>query len=122
MDATGADNERELQSLFDEALPAIHRTLVLSYRFIPEEAEAFENTLRVWFGRMSRRLSGRRAVASDLREQLLFVTCKYARAFQIAKFRGIEPSHEEFTMTLARPPEEVALELLRRMETEARHV
>ena len=120
MDQTGSDQDRQLRCLFDEALPTIHSTLVLTYRFMPEEAEAFEDTLRVWFGRMARRLGSRAAPPSELREQLLFVMCKYARAFQIAKFRGIEPSQEEFTMTLARPPEEVALELLNRMQTESR--
>jgi hypothetical protein len=47
-----------------------------------------------------------------LRAQLLYVACKYARAFQIARFKGIEPVEEKFTMALAQTPEEVAAKLL----------
>lgn len=120
MDSIG--REDEIHALLDEALPVIHATLVSYYRFIEEEAEAFEDTLCVWFGRVARRLGTSRTPPSELREQLLFVACKYARAFQIAKFKGIEPAQEEFTMALARPPEEVAVELLNRLQMETTHV
>lgn len=122
MDEAGSDQDQQISSLFEDALPTIHATLVSYYRFMPEEAEAFQDTLYVWFNRMVRRLGSRRAPLHELREQLLFVMCKYARAFQIARFRGIEPAHEEFTMALARAPEEVTLELLSRIQTEPTHL
>ncbi len=122
MDGGRSDRDQEVYSIFDESLPVIHRTLVSYYRFVEEEAEAFEDTLCVWFHRVAQRLGNHRAAATELREQLLFVACKYARALQIAKFRGIEPAQEEFTLALARPSEEVALELLSRLQMETSHV
>jgi hypothetical protein len=98
-----------VRSVLDDTLPVVHRTLILYYRFIEEEAEAFEDVLTVWLRRLVRRLGGRAASREDLRDQLLFVSCKYARAFQIAKFKGLEPSQEAFTLALARSPEEVAI-------------
>jgi hypothetical protein len=100
------------RSVLNDTLPVVHRTLVLYYRFMEEEAEAFEDVLTVWFHRLARRLTGRAPSSQELREQLLFVSCKYARAFQIAKFRGLGPSQEEeLTLALARSPEEVAIAL-----------
>jgi hypothetical protein len=103
----------EIFSVFDEALPVIHATLVSFYRFMEEEAEAFEDTLLVWFERMARR-NAQKTPVSELRAQLLYVACKYARAFQIARFKGIEQAEEKFTMALAQTPEEVAAKLLNR--------
>lgn len=122
MNENGSARVAEVCAVFEETLPVIHVTLVSYYRFVPEEAEAFEETLGVWFYRVTRRLSGHRTPVPELRQQLLYVACKYARAFQIAKFRGIEPAQEEFTMVLARAPEEVALELLNRLEPETTNV
>lgn len=122
MDESASTREKESFDIFAEALPTIHDTLVAYYRFIEEEADAFENTLCVWFQRVARRLGACRTPPQELREQLIFVACKYARAFQIAKFRGIEPAQEDFTLALARPPEEVALELLSRLQMETSHV
>lgn len=110
-----AAGDEEIFSVFDEALPAIHATLVSFYRFMEEEAEAFEETLLVWFERMARRNASQKMPVAELRAQLLYVACKYARAFQIARFRGFAPAEEGFTMALARTPEEVALELLNRL-------
>jgi hypothetical protein len=107
-----AAGDAQIFSVFEEALPAIHATLVSFYRFMEEEAEAFEDTLLIWFERMARRNATQKIPVSELRAQLLYVACKYARAFQIARFKGIEPAEEKFTMALARAPEEVALELL----------
>ena len=121
MDDNGSARDAEVYAVFEETLPILHATLVSYYRFVPEEAEAFEDTLGVWFYRVTRRPGSRRTPVPELRQQLLYVACKYARAFQIAKFRGIEPAQEEFTMALARPPEEVALELLNRLEPETTH-
>jgi hypothetical protein len=102
----------QIDSVFEDSLPAIHATLVAFYRFMEEEAEAFENTLRVWFERMARRNANPQMPVAELRAQLVYVACKYARAFQIARFKTIEPSEENFTMALARAPEEVAADLL----------
>ncbi len=110
-----APGDEEILSVFDEALPVIHGTLVSFYRFMEEEAEAFEDTLRVWFERMARRNATQRTPVSELRAQLLYVACKYARAFQIARFKGIEPAEEKFTMALAQTPEEVAAGLLNKL-------
>ena len=99
-------------TVFQEALPLVHTVLVSYYRFMEEEAEAFEDTLCVWFHRLWRRSRGQQPNPQEFRSQLVFVACKYARAFQIAKYRGIEPEREQFTLMLARAPEEVALELL----------
>ena len=57
---------------------------------------------------MARRNASQKVPVSELRAQLLYVACKYARAFQIARFKGIEPAEETFTMALAQTPEEVA--------------
>jgi hypothetical protein len=97
---------------FEEALPVIHATLVSFYRLMEE---AFEETLRVWFERMARRNASLATPPDELKAQLLYVACKYARAFQIARYKGIEPADERFTMALAQTPEEVAHELLRRI-------
>ncbi len=105
----------EILSVFEEALPLIHATLVSFYRFMEEEAEAFEETLQIWFERMARRNATQRMPAVELRAQLLYVACKYARAFQIARFKGIDPSEEKLTMALARAPEEVVMDLLDRI-------
>jgi hypothetical protein len=105
----------QIFAVFDEALPVIHSTLVSFYRFMEEEAEAFEDTLLLWFERMARRNASQKMPPSELRAQLLYVACKYARAFQIARFKGIEPAEEKFTMALAQAPEEVAMELLGRL-------
>jgi hypothetical protein len=110
-----ATGDAEIFSVFDKAQPVIHAALVSFYRFMEEEAEAFEETLLVWFERMARRNRSQRMPVSELRAQLLYVTCKYARTFQIARFKGIEPAEEKFTMALAQCPEEVAMELLNRL-------
>ncbi len=56
----------EIFSVFDEALPVIHATLVSFYRFMEEEAEAFEDTLLVWFERMARRNASQKTPVSEL--------------------------------------------------------
>jgi len=103
------------ETVFEDSLPAIHATLVVFYRFMEEEAEGFENTLRVWFERMARRNANAQTPVAELRAQLFYVACKYARAFQIARFKTIEPSEENFTMALARAPEEVAADILSKL-------
>ncbi len=105
----------QVLAAFEETLPVIHAALVSFYRLMEEEAEGFEETLRIWFDRMARRNASQTTPPGELRAQLLFVACKYARAFQIARYKGIEPADERFTMALAQTPEEVAHELLRRI-------
>lgn len=97
--------------VLDESLPVVHAALVSFYGFSDPEAEAFKDTLAVWFHRVLRRQALRTQKPQELREQLLFVACKYARAFQLARsangsFDGGIPG------SLETPPEEVALALL----------
>ena len=73
--------------VLDESLPVIRAALVHYYGYEPSEAEAFNDTLAVWFHRVIRRAGNRVLSARELREQLLFVACKYARAFRLAKAR-----------------------------------
>lgn len=102
--------------VLDESLPVIHAALVGYYGFRDEEAEAFKDTLAVWFHRVTRRAGGAVRDSATLRDQLIFVACKYAGAFQIAKFQasGIsEDAPSEYT----RPAEEVALALLNQIRS-----
>jgi len=101
-------------AVLDESLPVIHAALIGYYRFTEPEAEAFNDTLAVWFHRVVRR-AGRGALATDrLREQLLFVACKYANAFQLAKINGDEDDRQA-PVSVQTPPEEVAVALLNRL-------
>jgi hypothetical protein len=102
--------------LLDETLPVVRVTLTGYYGFTDSEAEAFEDTLCVWFHRVTRRSGVRSLSREDLREQLLFVACKYARAFQIAKLRGGGVDDDNLSRALNRPAEEVAIELLSRVQ------
>jgi hypothetical protein len=96
----------------DQVLPEIHEILVSFYRFIPEEAEAFENVLAVWHHRLARRAGLNRMSDSEVLTQLLLVTCKYARAFQLARHRGIDLTENPLAIALAQPAEEVAFRAL----------
>ena len=100
----------------DESLPFIHTTLVSYYGFTEPEAEAFKDTLAIWFHRVARRAGTRAVDPAEMREQLLFVACKYARAFQLAKTRSGVEIADHFGGSLQTPPEEVALALLNRMQ------
>ena len=109
---TGTQNRSEqLYAVLDETLPIVNKTLVGYYGFTEPEAEAFADTLCVWFHRVSRRSGSRSLSTNDLREHLLFVACKYARAFQIARLTG-DRLDEGLSIALSRSPEEVAIELL----------
>ena len=100
----------------DESLPFIHTTLVSYYGFTEPEAEAFKDTLAIWFHRVARRGGTRAVDSAELREQLLFVACKYARAFQLAKAKSGYEVEAQFGGSLDTPPEEVALALLNRIQ------
>jgi hypothetical protein len=102
--------------VLDESLPVIHAALTQYFGFSDAEAEAFKDTLAIWFHRVVRRCGGRLVEASELRQQLIFVACKYARAFQIAK-------SEYGSETLPpQPPEEVAVALLNRLNAGTTHL
>jgi hypothetical protein len=115
MDRHESSNSEEIYLVLDETLPIVHRTLVGYYEFTEADAEAFGDTLCVWFHRVSRRSGARFLSADTLREQLLFVACKYARAFQVARYR-YETLSEDLSRALNRPSEEVAIELLTRVQ------
>ncbi len=104
--------QEDIERLLNEAMPEVRAILVEYYGLIEEEAEAFQDVLRHWFRRATRRAGNRLMALEELKQQLIFVTCKYARALQIARFRGVEPVEEAFTLRLARPAEEVATEIL----------
>ncbi len=100
-------------ALFDEMLPVVHAVLVRYYRFIEEDAQAFEDTLCVWFHRMMRRNS--LSMQSDvIREQIVFVACKYARAFQLARLDE-RVQEADLQALLARPAHDVASEVMIRL-------
>jgi hypothetical protein len=101
--------------VLDESLPVIRAALIHYYGYEPSEAEAFNDTLAVWFHRVIRRAGNRVLSSQELREQLLFVACKYARAFQLAKARTGDILNDSLNNVLNRPPEEVALALLDRI-------
>ncbi len=102
--------------VLDESLPVIHAALTGYYGFNEDEAEAFKETLALWFHRVTRRAGGGIRNSADLRDQLIFVACKYAGAFQSARIvangvSGDAPSE------LPRPAEEVAMALLNQMRS-----
>jgi hypothetical protein len=109
------ERQEDLYRVLDETLPVIHAALVGYYRFSEAESEAFQDTLCIWFHRVTRRAGSCNAPAAELREQVLFVACKYARAFQIARLQGADVE-DDVNLTLNRAPEEVAVELLGRVE------
>lgn len=101
-------------ALFDEMLPVVHAVLVRYYRFIEEDAQAFEDTLRVWFHRMMRRNSFTFMQSDAVQDQIVFVACKYARAFQLARLDE-RVQGTDLQMLLARPPHDVASEVMIRL-------
>ena len=115
------DNQRQSGSdlvylVLEETLPMIHTALVSYYGFSDSEAETFKDTLAIWFHRVCRRANGQLPSSSDLREQLAFVACKYARALQLTKANSGLPVETGLAESLQTSPEEVAFALLNRME------
>lgn len=105
--------------VLDESLPLIDAALISYYGFTPSESEAFKDTLAIWFHRVAQR-SGTRYIGNrELREQLLLVACKYARAFQLAKADNGMRMEDQFANALQTPPEEVALALLNKIQAMA---
>ena len=70
--AAAANDEAYL--VLDDSLPVIDAALVHLYGYAPSEAEAFKDTLSVWFHRVIRRSGGAAKNIASLREQLLFVS------------------------------------------------
>lgn len=102
--------------VLDESLPVVHNALVSYYGFSDPEAEAFKDTLVVWFHRVIRRQPSRAMRPDELREQILFVACKYARAFQIARTENGLLIDNPVPGSLQVPAEEVALALLNHLQ------
>ncbi|HEY6148383.1 MAG TPA: hypothetical protein VIZ69_11815 [Thermoanaerobaculia bacterium] len=115
MTALAARAENEAYLVLDDSLPVIDAALVHLYGYAPSEAEAFKDTLSAWFHRVIRRSGGATRDVGELREQLLFVACKYARAFRLAQARTGEVLDRGVTSMVNRPPEEVAVALLNRI-------
>jgi len=115
--AANVDGRREdWYVILDETLPVIRAALIAYYEFEEYEATAFEDTLCVWFHRVSRRSGFETRSANELREQLLFVACKYARAFQLPRFQAAPGAPSGRAMELGRSAEDVAVELLARIQ------
>ena len=104
--------------VLDESLPVIHAALIGYYGFSDDEAESFKDTLALWFHRVTRRAGGTVRNSAELRDQLVFVACKYAGAFQSARLQAAGVS-EESSPEFPRPTEEVALALLNQMRSSA---
>lgn len=102
--------------VLDESLPVVHNALVSYYGFTDPEAEAFKDTLAVWFHRVIKRQPSRTLRPEELREQLLFVACKYARAFQLARSQNGLLIDNSMMGSLQVPAEEVALALLNHLQ------
>jgi hypothetical protein len=116
--AAAATDEAYL--VLDDSLPVIDAALVHLYGYAPSEAEAFKDTLSVWFHRVLLRSGGAARNLGELREQLLFVACKYARAFRLAQARSGEVFEGDVSSVMSRSPEEVAVALLNRIRPEVR--
>jgi len=115
------DTGDERALVLRQLMPEIHEILVRFYRFIDEEAEAFESILAVWSERAARRMGSSRVASQDLQSQILYVACKYARAFQLARFRG-SVNDSPLAENLAQPPDEVAFRALTLINRKANQV
>ena len=109
----------EVQSVFDRALEVIHSALVSYYRLSEEEARGAEEDLLMWFHRLGRRGGSGHMAAKMLRLSLLSAACQYGRSFQLWKLGGSASADSELNDLLAREPEEVAMDLERRLGTES---
>ncbi len=111
-------NSDELFLVLDESLPAIHAALTGYYGFNEDEADAFKETLALWFHRVTRRAGGGTRNSAELRDQLVFVACKYAEAFRSARLLATRVS-DDAPPVMPRPAEEVALALLNQIRSSA---
>lgn len=108
----------EVDDLFERALSVIHSTLEGDYRMTEREARDAERDLRAWFHRFSRRSGAAETPVRSMRLALLFATCQYGRSFQLWKHGG-ESVDENLERVLAREPQELASELVARLDRES---
>jgi len=120
MTSIAAPTADEAYLVLDDSLPVIDAALVHLYGYAPSEAEAFKDTLSIWFHRVIRRSGGAAKDISALRQQLVVVACKYARAFRLAQARSGEVFHGDVHSTVSRPHEEVAAALLNQIHPDVR--
>lgn len=113
-----ADPAEEALVVLDDSLPVIDAALVHFYGYEQAEAEAFKDTLSVWFHRVIRRAGSPARDLAHLREQLLFVACKYAAAFRLAQARTGGVLDERWSLAAHRSPEEVAMAMLHQIRPE----
>lgn len=109
-------NRDDVFLVLDDSLPVIHAALTGYYGFNEEEADAFKETLALWFHRVTRRAGGGIRKSAELRDQLIFVACKYAGAFQSARLLAASVS-DGLPPQLPRPPEEIAVALLNQIRS-----
>jgi hypothetical protein len=107
----------EVDDLFERALPVIHSTLESYYRMTDREAREAEQDLYMWFHRFARRTGLRETPVRSLRLSLLVAACQYGRSFQLWK-HGEERPDEKLGRALAREPQELASELVARLDRE----
>lgn len=107
----------EVDDLFERALPVIHSTLQTYYRMTERESREAEQDLFVWFHRFSRRSGLAETPVRSLRLSLLIAACQYGRSFQLWK-HGSEDVDETLGRALAREPQEIASELVARLDGE----
>jgi predicted Zn-dependent protease len=109
----------EVQTVFQRALDVIHSALKSYYRLTEEEARGAEEDLLMWFQRLARRGGSGQMPAKLLRLSLLSAACQYGRSFQLWKLGGEQSADSELNELLSREPDEVAVELDRRVEKES---
>jgi hypothetical protein len=107
----------EVDDLFERALPVIHSTLESYYRMTEREARDAEHDLYVWFHRFTRRSGLAETPVRSMRLSLLLAACQYGRSFQLWKHGG-EDLDESLGRALAREPQELASELISRLDGE----
>jgi hypothetical protein len=108
----------EVDELFERALPVIHSTLESYYRMTGPEAREAEQDLYVWFHRFSRRNGLTEVPVRSMRLSLLLAACQYGRSFQLWK-HGTQGLDEGLGRVLAREPQELASELIARLDGES---
>lgn len=108
----------EVDDLYQRALPLIHSTLETDFRMTEREARDAEHDLYVWFHRFARRSGLTAAPVRTLRLPLLVAACQYGRSFQLWKHGG-EELDDGLGRVLAREPQELASELVIRLDRES---
>lgn len=108
--------EKEIAQLFARVLPLIDATLVKEYRLSPGEALELECSIYDWFHRFTRRPGSVKSVKA-LRPTLALMVCQAGHLYWVGKEQdGPLPRDEALTRTLSLGPEEIAIELEKRLE------